>query len=142
MPLYALCLPFRLIYAILSQCVMSDESFLIEPKHLDRCIVYNLIYSTTSSNCSITSSIHTSFSSLSSSSSTCSLRAVAAPPCGSRSGRTSAISSATRTCHAFHSSTALFRCATSSGTTSSDKSLTKRNLILPMFPLETKLLTS
>lgn len=58
----------------------------------------------------MSSSIHTSISSLSSSSSDTSPRLP-------RTRRASATSSATRTRHAFHSSTARFRCATSSALT-------------------------
>jgi hypothetical protein len=69
-------------------------------------------HSTTSSICSITSSTQTSISSLSSS-----CFRVGSSPRFPRMGRTSATSSAKRTRHAFHSSTARLRCATSSALT-------------------------
>jgi hypothetical protein len=117
----ALCLPRSSFFRILSQCVMSSESLERTQKHLDHaktCVCVRLTnYSTTSSNCSITSSIHTSISSFSSSSSAFSFFASGGVSRLPAHGLASAISSATRNRHAFHSSTDRFLCATSSALT-------------------------
>ena len=96
---------FRPILLLLSQCVMSEGSFLNEPKTsrpkaCEMGLGDSRDYSTTSSNCSITSSIHTSIS-----------------PYPPHPLPFPCAPAPRRHAHAFHSSTDRLRCATSSALT-------------------------